>query len=74
MSCGAGCKFGLAPTLLWLRYRLAAVAHIRPLSWELPYATALKRKSNSEIKQELPKIECIAFRTLTSEHSSPILK
>ena len=32
--------------LLWLWCRLAAVALIHPLAWELPYATdvALKRK------------------------------
>ena len=34
------------PTLLWLWYRLAAVALIRPLDWELPCAAglALKKK------------------------------
>ena len=33
-------------TLLWLWRRLAAVALIPPLAWELPYATgaALRRK------------------------------
>ena len=33
------------PTLLWLWYRLAAVAQIQPLAWELPYAAgaALKK-------------------------------
>ena len=33
------------PELLWLFHRLAAVAPIRPLAWELPYATgsALRR-------------------------------
>ena len=33
------------PALLWLWYRLAATAAIRPLAWERPYAvgTALKR-------------------------------
>ena len=32
--------------LLWLWYRPAAVAPIRPLAWELPYAAgaAIKRK------------------------------
>ena len=38
--------------LLWLWCRLAAVAPIRPLAWELPSATnaALKRKKKHNIK------------------------
>ena len=35
--CGVGCRCGSNPMLLWPR--LAAVAPIRPLAWELPYAT-----------------------------------
>ena len=33
------------PALLWLWYRLAAVALIQPLAWELPYATGAALKS-----------------------------
>ena len=46
MSCGVGRSCGLDPTLLWLWHRLAAVAPIRPLAWEPPYAAgaALKTK------------------------------
>ena len=47
---------GLAPwvsdlALLWLWCRLAAVAQIRPLAWELPYAmgAALKSKQTKQI-------------------------
>ena len=38
--------------LLWLRCRLAAVALIRPLAWELPYAVgeALKKKYSNNKK------------------------
>ena len=36
MSCGVGCRRGSDPTLLWLWP--AAVAPIRPLAWEIPYA------------------------------------
>ena len=36
MSCGVGCRLGSDPALLWLWCRLAAVAPIRPLAWELP--------------------------------------
>ena len=44
VSCGLGHRCGLDPTLLWLWCKLASVAPIRPLVWELPYAldTALK--------------------------------
>ena len=53
MSCGVGGRRGLEPSLLWLWRRLAAVAPIQPLAWELPYAggAALKRK-----KKNLPKL------------------
>ena len=45
MSCGVGCIRGLDLAWLWLWCRLAAVALIRPLGWEPPYAVgaALKR-------------------------------
>ena len=38
MSCGVGHRFGSDPVLLWLWYRLATVALIGPLVWELPHA------------------------------------
>ena len=46
VSCGVGCRRGSNPALLWLWCRLAAVALIQPLAWELPYAmgAALKNK------------------------------
>ena len=46
MSCGIGCRRGLDPMLLWLWYKMAAAAVIRPLARELLYATgeALKSK------------------------------
>ena len=45
MSCGVGCRLGLDPVLLWLWRRLVAMALIRPLAWESPYAlgTALEK-------------------------------
>ena len=51
MSCGVGRRWGLAPVLLWCRP--AAVALIRPLAWELPYAVvvALKKKKDMELFQ-----------------------
>ena len=53
MSCGGvGRICGLDPELLWLWCRPAAVAHIRPLAWEPPYAvgTALKKKKKKILK------------------------
>ena len=49
MSCDVGHTCGLDPALLWLWCRMAAAALIRPLAWELPYATsaALKRQNTT---------------------------
>ena len=53
MSCGVGHRCGSDPVLLWLWYRPAAVAPIRPLAWELPNATSAalksKKKSNATV-------------------------
>ena len=38
MSCGVGRRRSLDPTLLWLWHKPAAVASIRSLAWETPYA------------------------------------
>ena len=50
MSCSVGHRQGLDLALLWpwLWHRPAAAAPIRPLAWELPYASgvALRRKKN----------------------------
>ena len=44
MSCGVGHRHGL--DLVWLWHRVAAIAPIRPLAWEPPYAvcSALKKR------------------------------
>ena len=46
MSYGVGRRCGLDPAWLWLWHRPAAVAPIRLLAWEPPYAMreALKSK------------------------------
>ena len=48
MSCGADRRHGSDLALLWLWFRLAAVALIRSLAWEPPYvrSVALKSKQN----------------------------
>ena len=73
MSCGVGCRLGSDPTLLWLWHRPAAIAPIRPLTWELPYAmgAALEKTKTKKPKkqrkkqnppQKNPKRMCSAWR------------
>ena len=45
LSCGVNRTCGSDPTLLRLPCRLAAVAPIHPLAWELPYAVGVALKS-----------------------------
>ena len=54
MSCCVGHRHGSDPTLLWLWYRPAAVAPIRPLSWEPPHAmgAALKKATTTKKEEE----------------------
>ena len=53
MSCGVGHRRSSDPTLLWLWHRPVAIALIRPLAWDPPYATvsalekAKRQKKNS---------------------------
>ena len=55
MSCGVGYRCDLDLALLWLWYRQVATAPIRPLAWELLYATgaALKDKKTKKIKKKI---------------------
>ena len=62
MSCGIGCRHGSDPALLC--HRLTAVAPIRPLAWELPYASGAtlkeqKKKKNKTKKQKQKKTSTI---------------
>ena len=59
------------PELLWLWHSLAAIALIRPLAWEPPYAAGAalekakrpkKKKKNSVYAKKL-KIRMASFRT-----------
>ena len=54
VSCSVGCRCGSDPVLLWLWSRLAAIASIRSLAWELPYAMSatLKRKEKKKDTRE----------------------
>ena len=68
MSCGVGHRHGSDPVLLRLWCRLAAVAPIRPLAWEPPYAAgaALKKK-----KKKKAKIMFVGRDTFVSKALSP---
>ena len=52
MSCGVGHRCDLDPVLLCLGCRLAAVAPIWPLGWELPYAGSATLKSKKKKKKK----------------------
>jgi len=53
VSCGVGCRRGSDLALLWLWRRPPAIAPIRPLAWEPPYAAgaALKRQKKQTKNQ-----------------------
>ena len=48
MSCGIGCSRGSDPELLWL----AAVAPVRPIAWESPYAVGVALQSKEAKKKK----------------------
>ena len=66
-GCGVGHRLNSDPALLWLLCRLAAVAQIQPLAWELPCAAgvALKRKGKKKKSQH--------FNILDSQDWAPCL-
>ena len=53
MSCGAGCRRGSDPALLWLWHRPAATAMIRLLAWEPPYATRAAQEMAKRQKHKI---------------------
>ena len=53
VSCGVYRRRGLDPTLLWLWRRPAAIAPIRPLAWELPYAAGAAQEIAKKKKKEI---------------------
>ena len=54
MNCGVGHRGGSDPVLLWLWHRPAAVALMKLLAWELPYAVGMALKSKQTNKQKKP--------------------
>ena len=57
-GCGVGHRCGWDPALLWLWRKPVAAALIRPLAWELPYASGAalkeKRKEKKRKKRYFP--------------------
>ena len=51
MSCGIGHRRGSDPVLLWLWHRPTAVAPIRSLAWEPPYALSAVLKTKKKKKK-----------------------
>ena len=54
LNCGVGCRHGLDLTLMWLQYRPATTAPIRPLAWEPLHAlgVALKKQKKKKKKKK----------------------
>ena len=52
MSYGVGQRHGLDPKLLWLWHRPAAVAPIRPLAWESPFAVGAALEKDKRQKNK----------------------
>ena len=48
MSCGVGHRRGSDLVLLWLWHRPAAIALIRPLAWEPPFAASVALKKDKK--------------------------
>ena len=51
LSCAVGHRRGSDLVLLWLWRRPAAVAPIRPLAWESPYAVGAGLKKKKKVSQ-----------------------
>ena len=55
VSCNVGCRCGLDPELLWLWWRLAAIAPIQPLAGEPPHAVGEAKKKKKKKKKRKEK-------------------
>ena len=53
MSCGVGHRLGSDPTLLWLWSRPVAIAPIRLLAWEPPFASGKALEKDQKKKKIL---------------------
>ena len=71
MSCGVGCRLSSDLALLWLWCRLVALAPIRHLAWELPYAAGVALKKKPKKKRSFP--SACAHVTHCSEANKELL-
>ena len=82
VSCGVGHRYGSDLALLWLWCRPAAIALIRPLAWEPPYAASVALKSENKTKQTkkrktecwLPSLQLSHFYLLATQSQFCLLK
>ena len=80
VSCGVGHKRSSDLVWLWLWCRLAAIALIWPLVWELPYATGVALKSKKKKRQKKKAIlsykewKAIVLFSHPEEESLPVAK
>ena len=70
MSCGVGRRCGSDPALLWLWCRPVAMAPIRPLAWEPPYARAAAQEMAKRQKKKRKIKECITKGSLRPDYES----
>ena len=59
MSCGVRCRRDSDLALLWLWYRLAAVAPIGPLAWELHVPRERPKKNQKKKKKNVKMLDCL---------------
>ena len=65
MSCGLGRRLGSDPALLWLWHRPAAMALIRSLAWEHPYAAGAAQEKAKRQKKKKKFVQKILHDILT---------
>ena len=70
MSCGVGCRPGLDSMLLWLWRRPVAMAPIRPLAWEPPYAKRVAQEMAKRPKKKKKKKKFFLMVLLCLERGS----
>ena len=77
LSCGVGQRRGLDPALLWLWYRPATTALIRPLAWELPHAAGgtLKMQRKKKRPATIAQVKSLVLgrNSITVLHFTPAL-
>ena len=62
VSCSVGYRLGLDLALLWHRHRLATIAPIRPLAWELPCAVSAALKRQKDERKKKSKKQLLSFK------------